>query len=119
VRDAVPWMLNDCDENGRAARAVGERVRKGRAERGPTPAAAGVRGVRPPYRFEKQHANQRAPAPLLPGLLFFFGVSVMSDAQEMVPGRRRADSLFQAVGPVGLTSFRDVARRRSGMVGVT
>jgi hypothetical protein len=52
-------------------------------------------------------------------LLFFFGVSVMSGAQEMVPGRRRADSLFQAVGPVGLTSFRDVARRRSGMVGVT
>jgi hypothetical protein len=44
---------------------------------------------------------------------------VTSDVVEMVPGRRRADSLFQAVGRVGLTSFRNVARRRSGMLGVT
>jgi len=33
--------------------------------------------------------------------------------------RRRADSLFQAVGRCGLTSFGNVARRRSGMLGVT
>src|SRR5215204_5270602 len=37
----------------------------------------------------------------------------------MVRGRRRADSRFQAVGRVGLTSFRNVARRRSGRLGAT
>jgi hypothetical protein len=31
-------------------------------------------------------------------LAVLIALSVMSDAQEMVPGRRRADSLFQAVG---------------------
>jgi len=31
-------------------------------------------------------------------LAVLMALSVMSDAQEMVPGRRRADSLFQAVG---------------------
>jgi hypothetical protein len=52
-------------------------------------------------------------------LAVLMALSVMSDAQEMVPGRRRADSLFQAVDPVGLTSFRNVARRRPGRFGVT
>src|SRR3954447_16154963 len=42
----------------------------------------------------------------------------MSDAVEMVWDRRRADSL-SGCRPLGLTSFRCVARRRSGMSGVT
>src|SRR3954468_8457675 len=39
----------------------------------------------------------------------------MSDAVEMVPDRRRADSL-SGCRPLGLTTFRCVARRRSGIV---
>jgi hypothetical protein len=47
------------------------------------------------------------------------GVSVMSDAAEKVPTGGEL-TLFEAVGPsLGLTSICCVARRRSGMVGVT
>jgi hypothetical protein len=42
----------------------------------------------------------------------------MSDAVEMVPTGGEL-TLFEAVGPVGLTFFCCVACRRSGMVGVT
>jgi hypothetical protein len=55
---------------------------------------------------------------LLRGLLFGFVVSVSSDAEEMVPTGGEL-TLFEAVGRVGLTSFCCVARRRSGMFGVT
>jgi hypothetical protein len=51
-------------------------------------------------------------------LLFGFGVSVTSDAEEKVPTGGEL-TLFEAVGPVGLTPFCCVARRRSGMSGVT
>jgi hypothetical protein len=44
--------------------------------------------------------------------------SVMSGAEEKVPTGGEL-TLFEAVGPVGLTSFCCVARRRSGMSGVT
>jgi hypothetical protein len=54
---------------------------------------------------------------LLGGLLFGFGLSVSSDAEEMVPAGGEL-TLFEAVG-LGLTSFCGVARRRSGMSGVT
>jgi hypothetical protein len=42
----------------------------------------------------------------------------MSDAMEMVPTGGEL-TLFEAVGPSGLTFFCCVARRRSGMSGVT
>jgi hypothetical protein len=42
----------------------------------------------------------------------------MSDAAGMVPTGGEL-TLFEAVGPTGLTSFCCVARRRSGMSGVT
>jgi hypothetical protein len=51
-------------------------------------------------------------------LLFRFGVSVTSDAEEMVPTGGEL-TRFEAVGLVGLTSFCCVARRRSRMSGVT
>jgi hypothetical protein len=54
---------------------------------------------------------------LLRGLLFRFGLSVSSDAEEMVPAGGEL-TLFEAVG-LGLTSFCCVARRRPGMFGVT
>jgi len=44
--------------------------------------------------------------------------SVMSGAEEKVPTGGEL-TLFEAVGPAGLTSFCCVARRRSGMSGVT
>jgi hypothetical protein len=44
--------------------------------------------------------------------------SVMSGAVEKVPTGGEL-TLFEAVGPAGLTSFCCVARRRSGMSGVT
>jgi hypothetical protein len=44
--------------------------------------------------------------------------SVMSDAVEMVPTGGEL-TLFEAVDPVGLTSLCCVARRRSGISGVT
>jgi hypothetical protein len=44
--------------------------------------------------------------------------SVSSDAEEMVPTGGEL-TLFEAVGRSGLTSFCCVARRRSGMFGVT
>jgi hypothetical protein len=50
-------------------------------------------------------------------LLFGFGLSVSSDAEEMVPAGGEL-TLFEAVG-LGLTSFCCVARRRPGMFGVT
>jgi hypothetical protein len=53
---------------------------------------------------------------LLGGLLFRFGSSVTSDAVEMVP--TGGELTFEAVG-LGLASFCCVARRRSGMSGVT
>jgi hypothetical protein len=46
------------------------------------------------------------------------GVPVTSGAEEMVPTGGEL-TLFQAVDPVGLTTFRCVARRRFGMSGVT
>ena len=45
-------------------------------------------------------------------------VPVTSGAEEMVPTGGEL-TLFQAVDPVGLTTFRCVARRRFGMSGVT
>jgi hypothetical protein len=42
----------------------------------------------------------------------------MSGAEEKVPTGGEL-TLFEAVGPEGLTSFCCVARRRSGMSGVT
>jgi hypothetical protein len=55
---------------------------------------------------------------LLRGLLFRLGVSVTSDeGRGSRPGGEL--TLFEAVGPGGLTSFCCVARRRSGMFGVT
>src|SRR3954452_16224998 len=45
---------------------------------------------------EQQRTAGRRSAPVR--LAVLIALSVMSDAQEMVPGRRRADSLFQAVG---------------------
>ena len=42
----------------------------------------------------------------------------MSGAEEKVPTGGEL-TLFEAVGPAGLTSFCCVARRRSGMSGVT
>ncbi len=45
-------------------------------------------------------------------------LSVASDAEEKVPTGGEL-TLFEAVGPVGLTSFCCVARCRSGMPGVT
>jgi hypothetical protein len=44
--------------------------------------------------------------------------SVMSGAEEKVPTGGEL-TLFEAVGPAGLTFFCCVARRRSGMSGVT
>jgi hypothetical protein len=44
--------------------------------------------------------------------------SVMSGAEEKVPTGGEL-TLFEAVGPVGLTCFCCVAPRRSGMSGVT
>jgi hypothetical protein len=44
--------------------------------------------------------------------------SVMSGAEEKVPTGGGL-TLFEAVGPAGLTCFCCVARRRSGMSGVT
>jgi hypothetical protein len=43
---------------------------------------------------------------------------VTSDAEERVPTGGEL-TLFEAVGRMGLTSFCFVARRRSGMSGVT
>jgi hypothetical protein len=51
-------------------------------------------------------------------LAVVIGLSVMSDAAGMVPTGGEL-TLFEAVGPTGLTSFCCVARRWSGMSGVT
>jgi hypothetical protein len=56
---------------------------------------------------------------LLRGLLFRFGLSVTSDIEGMVPTGGEL-TLFEAVGQIcGLTCSCFVARRRSGMSGVT
>jgi len=47
--------------------------------------------------MDRSSASRTAAAGAV-GLAVLIALSVMSDAQEMVPGRRRADSLFQAVG---------------------
>jgi hypothetical protein len=51
-------------------------------------------------------------------LAVWMWLSVTSEAEEKVPTGGEL-TLFEAVDPVGLTSFCCVARRRSGMSGVT
>jgi hypothetical protein len=52
------------------------------------------------------------------GLLFGFGLSVTSGTEEKVPTGGEL-TLIEGVGLWGLTHFCCVARRRSGMFGVT
>jgi hypothetical protein len=68
-----------------------------------------------------RRANSSAPADDLTAaqrLAVVIPASVMSGAEEKVPTGGEL-TLFEAVGPAGLTSFCCVARRRSGMSGVT
>jgi hypothetical protein len=73
----------------------------------------------------KVQKNTRMPAlPARPSsapvlrLAVVIPASVVSGAEERVPTGGEL-TLFEAVGPAGLTSFCCVARRRSGMSGVT
>jgi hypothetical protein len=66
----------------------------------------------------RRSALESAALLLLRGLLFRSGLSVTSDVVEMVPTGGEL-TLFEAVGLAGLTSCCCVARRRSGMSGVT
>jgi len=74
----------------------------------------------PPCEKSGQRDESIAPASHTAAsrLAVVIPASVMSGAEEKVPTGGEL-TLFEAVGPVGLTSFCCVARRRSGMSGVT
>ena len=67
---------------------------------------------------EKHDRDQSGLDHCFEACCFDSGVSVTSDAEERVPTGGEL-TLFEAVGRGGLTSFCCVARRRSGMSGVT
>jgi hypothetical protein len=71
--------------------------------------------VSPGLKGERRTTCNRAAASRLAVVI---PASVMSGAEEKVPTGGEL-TLFEAVGPAGLTSFCCVARRRSGMSGVT
>jgi len=74
----------------------------------------------PPCEKSGQRDESIAPASHTAAsrLAVVIPASVMSGAEEKVPTGGEL-TLFEAVGPAGLTSFCCVARRRSGMSGVT